>query len=704
MTRHTRFSHLVFEPRIARLAARRVPRHCFCCNRVETTCESNSCRDRFFGVSLASWRVRRESSTASHATPPCSASPYTSILCGGPSRRTHAWSSPRSLHALPRYVHAAAAATGGTAAHTRERGSRAEEIQRADTNNQGTVREEANSDTFLAAALSSNKCIVLRSPSETPGGPSRRHLIRLGHPWIYDYEIKNIGAFTKQQTGEMLPVYDSNGEYIGSGILSRQASVAVRMLTKGIKGQSRINGSRGFVGEPPVDALVTGRFVAALQRRGPSAEVSQHAVDSSNYNDKTSGESAWRAVDGEADGVPGVEVDVYGKAAVLRLHSQSMRRFIPAFIRLLKQQLCLDTLCIQTLESKKEKLAQVGEETRASFGSASGLNARGEGGSFTALQYGVAGCLYQSCEFVSKWRAETETCQGGAEYRSELLEGSDPVVWIVVGDSPSARLPVHLFLPPYASFSSQSLHLLPILRRHVAGGAFLAVDGCMRGVGISCLRALGGSIESEGEAGGQGGAESLVLVETSETTNGLNEKAVAANRVMDAVNCIYTEDVVKELYSMRASSLRFRGVYIHLRPKIRFTASERGGQFGRWFRPSLRGIESQWAAAAALVEPGGLLTASLLLPTYLNSWALRSLCRAAEAAGRSAALVYINAANANARAEDEMRRWIKEGFMMCDYLNVQNGGITPGLVERTCHLRAAEMIADELGKRWYLPS
>ncbi|XP_026190197.1 uncharacterized protein LOC34622397 [Cyclospora cayetanensis] len=510
--------------------------------------------------------------------------------------RTHAWSSPRSLHALPRYVHAAAAATGGTAAHTRERGSRAEEIQRADTNNQGTVREEANSDTFLAAALSSNKCIVLRSPSETPGGPSRRHLIRLGHPWIYDYEIKNIGAFTKQQTGEMLPVYDSNGEYIGSGILSRQASVAVRMLTKGIKGQSRINGSRGFVGEPPVDALVTGRFVAALQRRGPSAEVSQHAVDSSNYNDKTSGESAWRAVDGEADGVPGVEVDVYGKAAVLRLHSQSMRRFIPAFIRLLKQQLCLDTLCIQTLESKKEKLAQ-----------------------------------------------------GGAEYRSELLEGSDPVVWIVVGDSPSARLPVHLFLPPYASFSSQSLHLLPILRRHVAGGAFLAVDGCMRGVGISCLRALGGSIESEGEAGGQGGAESLVLVETSETTNGLNEKAVAANRVMDAVNCIYTEDVVKELYSMRASSLRFRGVYIHLRPKIRFTASERGGQFGRWFRPSLRGIESQWAAAAALVEPGGLLTASLLLPTYLNSWALRSLCRAAEAAGRSAALVYINAANANAR-------------------------------------------------------
>lgn len=90
-------------------------------------------------------------------------------------------------------------------------------------------------------------------------------------------------------------------------------------------------------------------------------------------------------------------------------------------------------------------------------------------------------------------------------------------------------------------------------------------------------------------------------------------------------------------------------MYVHLQPAVRFAANQRAGQFGRWFRPSLRGFEARWTAAAALVEKGGLLVVSLQLPVHLNAWAVRSLARAAQTAERKPALVFASAASPNSR-------------------------------------------------------
>lgn len=108
-------------------------------------------------------------------------------------------------------------------------------------------------------------------------------------------------------------------------------------------------------------------------------------------------------------------------------------------------------------------------------------------------------------------------------------------------------------------------------------------------------------------------------------------------------------ELKQQPHAQCVDACRFRGVYIHLNPNVRFSAAERGGQFGRWFRPSLRGLESQWSAAAALVEKGGLLATSLLLPVDLSSWALRSLCRAAETAGKRPSLIFTSAASPDSR-------------------------------------------------------
>lgn len=112
------------------------------------------------------------------------------------------------------------------------------------------------------------------------------------------------------------------GEYLGSGIFSRQASVAVRMM---IQRHNSSSTDAAPVPGGPLASLFRARFLDALRRRGVTPR--HQTVSSSSPNESSctanggsnnnnilngSGHSVWRALDGEADGLPGVEVDVYG--------------------------------------------------------------------------------------------------------------------------------------------------------------------------------------------------------------------------------------------------------------------------------------------------------------------------------------------------------------------------------------------------------
>ncbi|CDJ49081.1 hypothetical protein, conserved [Eimeria brunetti] len=391
------------------------------------------------------------------------------------------------------------------------------------------------------------------------------------------------------QTGKLLPVYDSDGRYLGSGLFSRQASVAVRMIThrssssgSSSSSSSSNSSSSDAPDEGSLTQILCDRFRAAVNRRRlyhsrqlqPAGCTATGSSSSSNSSSSSSSSSTgvpdvWRAVDGEADGLPGVEVDVYGSAVVLRLSSQSVLPYRDRFVSLIKETLKGDTLSVQVLNSKKEKQAQ-----------------------------------------------------GGAEYVSELELGSDPTAWVSgigIGLCSSSSS---------SSSSSGSSSSSSSSRSEQAGRRSNDEERQERGGGVQ-----------------QQGAASLVLLEASQAVHTLNEKAAAANNLAAAVSCIYSEDILKELIHMKASALRFRGVYIHLNPHVRFAAAERGGQFGRWFRPCLRGVQQQLTAAAALVEAGGLLAASLQVPIHLSSWLQHSICRAVETAGKKPSLVFASAAS-----------------------------------------------------------
>ena len=75
--------------------------------------------------------------------------------------------------------------------------------------------------------------------------------------------------------------------------------------------------------EDSLEALLRSRFISALQRRRIPNDLQQPSAESSSNNNGSRGTimewNAWRAIDGESDGLPGVAVDVYGSVRILNL-------------------------------------------------------------------------------------------------------------------------------------------------------------------------------------------------------------------------------------------------------------------------------------------------------------------------------------------------------------------------------------------------
>jgi 23S rRNA (cytosine1962-C5)-methyltransferase len=116
-----------------------------------------------------------------------------------------------------------------------------------------------------------------------------------GHPWIYSEAIaKTEGEATP---GAEVAVYDDGGRFVGRGLLSPQSQIRVRLFTR--------------KDEPLDDAFFARRVAgaAALRRRlglpGPDTD-------------------AYRLINSEGDGLPGLTVDAYGDALVVQIGTIGM--------------------------------------------------------------------------------------------------------------------------------------------------------------------------------------------------------------------------------------------------------------------------------------------------------------------------------------------------------------------------------------------
>ena len=119
-----------------------------------------------------------------------------------------------------------------------------------------------------------------------------------GHPWIFRNQLlKDIDPSIKP--GDIISVVDRDNKFIGRGYYNSHSEITIRLLT--------------FKDEPVDEGFFISRLRDAFEKRKPILE----------YTD------AFRVVFSEADGLPGLIVDMYKNTAVFQLLTFGMEKLEP---------------------------------------------------------------------------------------------------------------------------------------------------------------------------------------------------------------------------------------------------------------------------------------------------------------------------------------------------------------------------------------
>ncbi len=157
--------------------------------------------------------------------------------------------------------------------------------------------------------------------------PGRDKAIRQCHHWIFSGAIQSLPSF---EDGDFLPVYSANGQLLGSGYFNRQSGIIGRMVS--------------FDETPPMQSLEL-RLEAAFKLR-------QEWFDFQQTN-------AYRLLNGEGDGIPGLILDVYDQVIVLQSSTKGMDRLKPWIVDWLNHHLKPQTIYEKSLlPSRREEGVQ----------------------------------------------------------------------------------------------------------------------------------------------------------------------------------------------------------------------------------------------------------------------------------------------------------------------------------------------------------
>jgi 23S rRNA (cytosine1962-C5)-methyltransferase len=138
-----------------------------------------------------------------------------------------------------------------------------------------------------------------RGPSGLPRVRLRKNLaksIHAGHPWLFRDAVESDGPLAD---GAVVLIANADGRALGRGFWTATTPIAVRMLTTDAA--------------DAIPALVPARLREALQRR-------LTFIDRARTN-------AFRWVNGEADRLPGLHLDVYAAVASVRFDGPGARAF-----------------------------------------------------------------------------------------------------------------------------------------------------------------------------------------------------------------------------------------------------------------------------------------------------------------------------------------------------------------------------------------
>ena len=140
-----------------------------------------------------------------------------------------------------------------------------------------------------------DKPIIRRGTVRLQHDVARR--VRAGHPWVFS---DAVGRSVRAQAGDVLELVDWDGEFVARAMFDGAGAIALRALTR--------DPSRAVD-----DALFADRVASAVALRERVLADAPH--------------TAYRVINAESDGLPGVTVDRYGDYLVVHLYCPAVERF-----------------------------------------------------------------------------------------------------------------------------------------------------------------------------------------------------------------------------------------------------------------------------------------------------------------------------------------------------------------------------------------
>ncbi len=132
-------------------------------------------------------------------------------------------------------------------------------------------------------------------------GPETVRMLQLGHPWVI--ADRYTAGWPKGRCGELVDLADEGGQVLGTALLDPGARVVARVL-----GAGPVSLDAGWIGS---------RLVAAARLRCWL-----------DLGDST----AWRLVNGEGDGLPGLTIDRYGEHLLVQYYTRAWEPHLPAVV------------------------------------------------------------------------------------------------------------------------------------------------------------------------------------------------------------------------------------------------------------------------------------------------------------------------------------------------------------------------------------
>ena len=176
------------------------------------------------------------------------------------------------------------------------------------------------------------KEITAKNQPKLVVGPETVRMLELGHPWVI------ADRFTKSwpqlPAGTVAALVTGSGDFVATALLDPQDRIVARILAR-----RPMLLDRSWLGKQ-IDKAVTLR--------------TEHA--------RLEGTTAYRLINGEGDGLPGVTVDRYGCHLLLQLYSEAWRPHLPLLSAGLQERLAPEGIYEKTRPRETRELGAKGNK------------------------------------------------------------------------------------------------------------------------------------------------------------------------------------------------------------------------------------------------------------------------------------------------------------------------------------------------------